>query len=91
MRFEDAIAIAYENHTDYLHDQHFSTAPQAAACLICCEEHSTEDSRWIHPHECAVKMKDEEAFVCCEECAEVWREEFFDEIEDYEIRKAQEA
>ena len=86
MTYGNSCSAAWENQADSIIDDMYSQFSENVLCCICEEKHSNESQCWIFPHKCAERMTDEEGYVCCEECAEEWREAYAEEIEDFELK-----
>lgn len=59
----------------------------SACCPICHQRLSLDDAAWMMPDEAALHMDQDEGYVCSEECAEEWRENYWDIIEEHRQRK----
>lgn len=74
---------AVEEYTDRQIEHLFSTRPNYITCPICESSYKEDSSIWITPHPCAEEMQSSQAFVCSGACREAWKEEFWEEIEEY--------
>ena len=91
MNFRKALDIAYQNHTDSLHQATYSTEATIGYCPICTEGHDNAATCWFLPHEVAKHMPEEEGFVCSGKCAVEWTERHWEEIEEFNALQAKDS
>jgi len=87
MRYQDALHICYAAKESFLSDLAHSTREGFASCPICSDIHPESSIVWKLPHDCAKSMNPDDAYVCCDRCAQEWREDHWEDIEEYELQQ----
>lgn len=56
------------------------------SCCMCRQCYDENDDRWLSPHECA-KFNKKNNWVCSNDCAAEWREQNWEEIDEFDEAK----